>query len=479
MLQYIFIISLFIRFTLVLSSTDIIQNIDTAITSNILAKYGQQDTLSESNLKHLIETFISPQENNEHVDGGNRTGLLEACSSNGSTATCKKIISEKCLDESSMREVYSQPGLNISLKDVFPALGYHLQDSNCSDTATDPPSQRTTPHESVVWAYGMGFSVVMCIVSMVGGCMVPFMKMDLFRRILMYCIGLGVGTIASAGCLVLIPESLELTGADSPVPDYHYKLSVLLLGIFLLHILKRLKDNWLEARRVQEKRENSNDLEVHVIAPSENLQIVSIGELNQDASVLANGESVEPSGTSGDSKGTDTLKEDTKKEVASFSWMLLIGDAIHKCIDGVSVGAAFTESIYAGISVGIAIICEELPHELGDIALLLHAGMSVKKALLYNLLAVIPSFLGIALGIILGENTDATFWILALAGGMYIYVSFIDMLPEMGEQAKSAIEEGLEKAWVVLSLHSLGLFTGFMIIFLIAEFGAEMEKSLT
>ena len=50
-----------------------------------------------------------------------------------------------------------------------------------------------------------------------------------------------------------------------------------------------------------------------------------------------------------------------------MAWIILFGDAFHKFIDGVSVGAAFTESFFAGISVALAVICEEIPHELGRV----------------------------------------------------------------------------------------------------------------
>ena len=33
-----------------------------------------------------------------------------------------------------------------------------------------------------------------------------------------------------------------------------------------------------------------------------------------------------------------------------------------------SIGAAFSESVLTGISVSVAVLCEELPHELGDFA---------------------------------------------------------------------------------------------------------------
>lgn len=54
------------------------------------------------------------------------------------------------------------------------------------------------------------------------------------------------------------------------------------------------------------------------------------------------------------------------QHVAPVAWMIIFGDGLHNFIDGVSIGAAFTESILAGVSVSVAILCEELPHELGN-----------------------------------------------------------------------------------------------------------------
>lgn len=54
-----------------------------------------------------------------------------------------------------------------------------------------------------------------------------------------------------------------------------------------------------------------------------------------------------------------------KGEVDPVAWMLLCGDSLHKFVDGLSIGAAFTENILTGLSVSLAIVCEEFPHELG------------------------------------------------------------------------------------------------------------------
>ena len=53
--------------------------------------------------------------------------------------------------------------------------------------------------------------------------------------------------------------------------------------------------------------------------------------------------------------------------------------AFSSFIDGLSMGAAFTESTLTGVKIAIAIICEEFPHELGDIAILLNSGMKFKQ----------------------------------------------------------------------------------------------------
>ena len=46
--------------------------------------------------------------------------------------------------------------------------------------------------------------------------------------------------------------------------------------------------------------------------------------------------------------------------------MVIFGDGVHNFIDGLSIGAAFTIDTMTGMSVAIAVICEELPHELGQ-----------------------------------------------------------------------------------------------------------------
>lgn len=82
---------------------------------------------------------------------------------------------------------------------------------------------------------------------------------------------------------------------------------------------------------------------------------------------------------------SDSFSEPLKKfqPIRSVVWMILIGDAIHNFVDGVAIGVAFSEGfpkgLRGGISTSIAILCHELPHELGNLICSAYLMMSFRK----------------------------------------------------------------------------------------------------
>ena len=80
----------------------------------------------------------------------------------------------------------------------------------------------------------------------------------------------------------------------------------------------------------------------------------------------------------------------------------------------------------------MAVLCHELPHEIGDFAMLLKTGMSVKTAIFYNLVSTVLSVLGMVVGLHLGSlDAASTAWLFAATAGIFLYVALVDMMPEL------------------------------------------------
>lgn len=54
------------------------------------------------------------------------------------------------------------------------------------------------------------------------------------------------------------------------------------------------------------------------------------------------------------------------ESMSSVAWMVVLGDGLHNFTDGMAIGAAFSANIAGGFSTAIAVLCHELPHELGN-----------------------------------------------------------------------------------------------------------------
>uniref|UniRef100_A0A4W6FVM7 Solute carrier family 39 member 10 n=1 Tax=Lates calcarifer TaxID=8187 RepID=A0A4W6FVM7_LATCA len=154
--------------------------------------------------------------------------------------------------------------------------------------------------------------------------------------------------------------------------------------------------------------------------------------------------------------------------IASIAWMVIMGDGMHNFSDGLAIGAAFSANLTGGISTSVAVFCHELPHELGDFAVLLKAGMSVKQAIVYNLLSALMAYVGMLIGTVVGQYThNVTNWIFAITAGMFLYVALVDMLPEM-LHGDSEDHKRCQLGHFILQ--NLGMLTGFGIMLLIAIF---------
>lgn len=112
--------------------------------------------------------------------------------------------------------------------------------------------------------------------------------------------------------------------------------------------------------------------------------------------------------------------------------LIIFSDGVHNAIDGMIIGASFMVSIPVGIATTIAIILHEIPQEIGDFMVLLHAGYSKNRALLLNFISALFAVLGVFIVWILGSlGEDLILWILPITAGGFIYIAVADLIPEL------------------------------------------------
>ena len=109
---------------------------------------------------------------------------------------------------------------------------------------------------------------------------------------------------------------------------------------------------------------------------------------------------------------------------------VLVGDAFHNFVDGAVVAAAVLTSVPLGISTALAVAAHEIPQEVGDFAILLHAGYSRRRALLLNVLSAGASGLGAIAACISFDLLPRMLpYFLALAAASFLYVAMADLIP--------------------------------------------------
>lgn len=72
-------------------------------------------------------------------------------------------------------------------------------------------------------------------------------------------------------------------------------------------------------------------------------------------------------------------KEKTEDEVKVSAYLNLAADCTHNFTDGLAIGASFLVSRNVGMITTLTIFLHEIPHEIGDFAILIQSGCTKRK----------------------------------------------------------------------------------------------------
>lgn len=129
---------------------------------------------------------------------------------------------------------------------------------------------------------------------------------------------------------------------------------------------------------------------------------------------------------------TDDCHEHKHNHVQSFTYMILFADGVHNFIDGLVIGAGFIASLPIGIATTLAVVIHEIPHEIGDFAVLLHGGLDRRKALFYNFLSAVTAIAGTVIALLVQDYVQgAELFLLCFAAANFIYIAGSNLIPEL------------------------------------------------
>lgn len=131
--------------------------------------------------------------------------------------------------------------------------------------------------------------------------------------------------------------------------------------------------------------------------------------------------------------------------------LVLVSDVTHNFLDGVVIAASFAVSPSVGLATTLAVILHEIPQEVGDFAVLLHAGYTKWRALLLNFLSALSAVFGAVLFFVIGEFAESFAAIcVPLTAGGFIYIAVADLIPELQKT----------KHWRISLLQSIAVILG-------------------
>ena len=222
-------------------------------------------------------------------------------------------------------------------------------------------------------------TIAVSLISLVGVILLG-LKDNLMRRILVFLVAFAVGAMMGGAFVHLIPESLESIDA--------MMVFILVFAGFMTFFVVEKFLHWRHC--------HENNCDVH------------------------NEKLAEKSG-----------------RIKPAAYLNLIGDGVHNFFDGLIIATSFITSVEVGIASTIAIMLHEIPQEFGDFAVLVHSGMSTRKALVYNLISAIVAVAGGILGYFFLTHLEwvAPYMLAASAGG-FLYIAAVDLVPEMHNEWK-------------------------------------------
>jgi zinc and cadmium transporter len=136
--------------------------------------------------------------------------------------------------------------------------------------------------------------------------------------------------------------------------------------------------------------------------------------------------------------------------------LILLADGLHNLIGGLAIGTAFIADTRLGIVTWLVAAAHEIPQELGDFGILVHAGWTRAHALVWNVASSATVLVGGLAAYLLADHLN-TAVLVPFAAGNFIYIALADLVPEL-----TTTPAAHDKA-----IHTLGFTAGLALLYVV------------
>eukprot|EP00613_Pedinella_sp_CCMP2098_P017752 CAMPEP_0171767714 /NCGR_PEP_ID=MMETSP0991-20121206/51988_1 /TAXON_ID=483369 /ORGANISM="non described non described, Strain CCMP2098" /LENGTH=340 /DNA_ID=CAMNT_0012372565 /DNA_START=267 /DNA_END=1289 /DNA_ORIENTATION=+ len=121
-------------------------------------------------------------------------------------------------------------------------------------------------------------------------------------------------------------------------------------------------------------------------------------------------------------------------------WLNLAADSLHNFTDGVAIGAAFVGGSSSGgggggsglgVATFLSVLAHEIPHEIGDFAILVQQGCSPTQAIRLQFATALFALVGTGAGLLSEGYQGANETLLSLVSGGFVYLATMTVMPEL------------------------------------------------
>ncbi|XP_042366551.1 zinc transporter ZIP12-like [Plectropomus leopardus] len=373
-----------------------------------------------------------------------------------------------CFSANQLVDIFAlNPHLPISkehFRQMCPAIIQQLLGNACESAELKRRGSLPTALEK--YGYSTAAVLLITVGSMLGICLIFFNScQETYTLILQLFVGLAVGTLSGDALLHLIPQILGLHDDTHSHDDEHnperkeylWRILGMIAGIYGFFLIERIFSFFVPSHG---HGHGDLPLELNINGQSQrgkSISTIQLGPVDDLECTEVSPEHVNTRSPSHQRQGVPLL-----------AVMVIVGDSLHNFADGLVVGAAFSSSAETGMATTVAILCHEIPHEMGDFAVLLSSGLSVKTAVLMNFLSALTAFMGLYIGLFVSSEMEVQQWIFAVTAGIFLYLSLVEMLPEMS-RVKT------DRPCLMFFLQNLGLLMGWACLLLLALFEHELK----